>query len=117
MVRLILRLLIVMFLLESSWAVAAQYCRHELGLDGIATSHSSMEHQAIAKTAVQTENQGSPGLDSDCPFCHLGAMKSMLPLTVITKLAIDLPHPVEQLLIYPRIAPHQPDRPNWFLAA
>ena len=122
MVKMMFRLLVVMFLLQSTWTVAAQYCEHELGLDGIAVSHSSLEHDAIAgtvsdTTALQAGDQTSSNLDSDCAYCHLGAMKSMLPVKVMESAATGVPHPIEISSTYPPVVPRQPERPNWLLAA
>jgi hypothetical protein len=122
MIRLGLRLLIVMFMLQSTWAVAAQYCRHELGLDAFHIGHHTHEHKTgdqsqVDQTVLKADNNAAPSIDSDCPYCHLGAMKSMLSISVVAPSAAAPPHPVELTLAYPGNIPFEPERPNWLLAA
>jgi hypothetical protein len=120
--KFILRLLIVVFLLESTWAAAAQYCRHELGLVNQHFGHHAHEHQDKAqfdnsKIVIKADSQNAPNIDSDCSYCHLGAMKSMLPLAVMLPLSSEPLSALELLQTYPFITPHQPERPNWRPAA
>jgi hypothetical protein len=122
MARLVLRLFIMMFLLESTWAVAAQYCPHELGIDSISTAHQSFEHKLSAgsdfhESYVNTDNSANPSADSDCAYCHLGAMNSVLSTTDMPAAATVKPTPSEVVLFYPHLIPRQPERPNWPLAA
>jgi hypothetical protein len=121
MLKRFLRLLVVIFLLQSTWAVAAQYCEHELGLDAIHFGHHEHEHLAgdptFDQTLVKADDQSAPVVDNDCPYCHLGAMKS---IPTIQAIALSLPSPalpIEVTPFYPYIFPRQPERPNWLLAA
>lgn len=120
--KLVLRLLIVIFLLESTWAVAAQYCRHELGLDNQHFGHHTHQHQDkkqfdTSKIVLKVDSQPAPSIDSDCPYCHLGAMKSMLPLAVIVAAPTDPLSSLDLSQPYPLVTPRQPERPNWLPAA
>lgn len=122
MVRLILRLIILIFLMESTWAAAAQYCRHELGLTGQHFGHHTHQHKdgdpaAFDQTILKVDSKPMPSVDSDCPYCHLGAMKSMLPVPTITPSANAPPHIIEILQSFPQVIPLQPERPNWLIAA
>lgn len=123
MVRFILKLLIVVFLMQSAWAAAAQYCQHELGVNTYHFGHHTHQHkngdpsqvdQASIKADADTSKTGT---DSDCPYCHLGAMKSMLPMVVMTPAATEPAPPTTLAYSYPNIVPRQPERPNWRLAA
>jgi hypothetical protein len=123
MVKLMLRLLIVIFLLESTWAVAAQYCSHELGLDVAYFNHHQPEPKVgnsptlYAHALIKADTQNGSQVDNDCPYCHLGAMKFIPTLQIQSITLPNLLLPTEVILIYPLISPHQPERPNWRLAA
>ena len=117
MIRFFMRVLLVVFLLESTWAVAAQYCQHELGLDAIHFGHHVDKHKkGIAKASshtVATSDQSLPNSDNDCPFCHLGAMKSMPLIMHQTSSAGDLSPLSDILITYYRVIPSPLERPNW----
>lgn len=120
--KFILRLLIVVFMLESSWAVAAQYCRHELGLVNQHIGHHINDYQDtnyldVTQVVLKADPQTEQNIDKDCAYCHLGGMKSMLPVSVIVPLSADPPFSMDVLHSYPRVTPRQPDRPNWRPAA
>lgn len=122
MIRTIFKLLILVFILESSWASAAQYCRHELGLNVRHFGHHTHQHKTgdqntFDQTSVKADDSSKTKIDNDCPYCHLGAMKSMLPLAVIASSANAPPPIVEILQSYPQVIPRQPERPNWLIAA
>ena len=122
MLKRILRLLIALFLLQSTWAVAAQYCEHELNRDATHFGHHQHQHKADNASAKDqalghADNQNVPGDDTDCPYCHLGAMKSM-PAIHMTPIAVASPLlPTAVLLTYPHILAYPPERPNWRAAA
>ena len=82
MLKLFLKFLIIVFLMESTWAVAAQYCPHELGLKVYHLAHHSYKQVSDDKnqTALPTigADHSKPGSDNDCPYCNLGSMKSMV---------------------------------------
>jgi hypothetical protein len=122
MVKLILRLLLVVFLLESTWAVAAQYCRHELGLAAVHFGHHTHEHQGKDQSAnkhavSKADPADDASIDNDCAFCHLGAMKSMVSAVVFPSASADAAPPTDLLLSYPLTLPREPERPNWRAAA
>ncbi len=124
MVKLILRLLIVMFLMESTWAAAAQYCRHELGIDvqhfGLHSHQYKKNADSVknfSQTVLSDDSTDAADLDSGCPNCHLGAMKSMLPMTDFVAQATTTNVVADVLLVYPHIVLRKPERPNWSLAA
>lgn len=113
MVKFFLKIFIVVFLMESTWAVAAQYCPHELGLK-VYHSYKQVNNDKN-QTALATigADHSKPDTDNDCPYCNLGSMKSMLSM-------LSLPSGIAQHTIitaidytYPDIVPRQLDRPNW----
>jgi len=122
MKRFILTLLLMMFLMESTWAAAAQYCRHELGIAAQHFGHHTHEHKAgdkstLDQTTLKADDSSKPKADNDCPYCHLGAMKSMLSVVVFMPTATSLPTLTIAFSSYPTVTPRQPERPNWSIAA
>lgn len=118
----ILRLLIVMFLMESTWAAAAQYCRHELGIDAQQFGLHSLQYksstdrvESISQPVLSDDSANSVDLEHGCQNCHLGAMKSMLPMTGFMPDGATNHVIADVLLVYPHIVLRKPDRPNWSL--
>ena len=122
MARQFLKLIVVLFLLQSAWAAAAQYCRHELGLDVQHFGHHVHQHKiagqpAIDVLALDADGKTVPGMDDDCSYCHLGAMKSMPSMFVTDATVVEPPPFPEISSTYPHIVPRLPERPNWLHAA
>lgn len=121
--KFILKLLILVFLLESTWAVAAQYCAHELGLKANHFGHHYHDHKKGDKTqpdqaSIQADKSSKSDKDKDCPYCHLGAMKSMIQEIEIVPMVLDNSPPPEIIHYhYVNTVPRQPERPNWMPAA
>jgi hypothetical protein len=122
MVKGLLKLIIALFLLQSAWVAAAQYCCHEAGSDVQHFGHHAHHHMSTAQTVADEAGHDAggkplPGADSDCSYCHLGTMKSMLAMSVTTP-AVTGPPPLPEISpAYPHIVPHPPERPNWLRAA
>lgn len=121
MVKWFLKILILIFLLESTWAVAAQYCAQELGLKanhfGHHYDHKNGNKASPDQSSIQADKSSKSDKDKDCPYCHLGAMKTIiheirLPAIVLTRLspAGVIHHH------YVNTVPRQPERPNWISA-
>lgn len=123
MVKFILKLLILVFLLESTWAVAAQYCAHELGLKANHFGHHYHKHNKGDQSqpdqaSIQADKSSKSDKDKDCPYCHLGAMKSMVQEIEIVPMILDhSPTPGIIHYHYVNTVPRQPERPNWMPAA
>lgn len=121
MVRFILKLLVVIFLMQSAWAAAAVYCRHELGLESTHFGHHSHAHKNgnsdQAAPSDQPDDTSTSGIDNDCPYCHLGAMKAMRSIIVIVPALAEPPPAIAVAISYPAVFPRQPERPNWRTAA
>lgn len=106
--------------MESTWAVAAQYCPHELGLKVYHLGHHTNKQAGSDKSQTELPSIGAdhskPDTDNDCPYCHLGSMKSMVSI-------LSLPSAVAENLAvttiaysYPDVTPRHPERPNWLSA-
>lgn len=123
MVKFILKLLILVFLLESTWAVAAQYCAHELGLKANHFghhyhSHNKGDQNQPDQASIQADKSSKSDKDKDCPYCHLGAMKSMVQEIEIVPMVLDhSPPPSIIHYHYVNTVPRKPERPNWMPAA
>jgi hypothetical protein len=119
MIRFFLKFLIVVFLMESTWAVAAQYCSHELGLKA---SHVGHHAKQVSGEKAQIEiskigaNQSQPDADNDCAYCHLGAMKSMVSILSLPYVVAERPSMTTISYSYPDVTPRHPERPNWHSA-
>lgn len=122
MARQWLKLIVVLFVLQSAWAAAAQYCGHESGLDAQHFGHHVHQHNSghqptLDGPALGDDGKAVPGTDQDCAYCHLGAMKSM-PSMLVPEAALADPPPFPDIAsTYPHIVPRPPERPNWLRAA
>jgi len=116
MIKFFLKFLIVVFLMESTWAVAAQYCSHELGLKA---SHLGHHSNQVSGEKTQTEistlgaDQSQLDADNDCAYCHLGAMKSMVSILSLPSVMTESPSVTTITYSYPDVTPRHPERPNW----
>jgi hypothetical protein len=69
--RLVSILLLVVFALPSSWAVAAAYCEHETAADAAHFGHHGHEHAAVAAAGAEPDSPTqSMTPDLDCHACH-----------------------------------------------
>jgi hypothetical protein len=120
MFKFFLKFLIVVFLMESTWAVAAQYCSHELGLEDTHLGHHSTQ---VSSEKIQVEistigaDQSQLDADKDCAYCHLGAMKSMVSFLSLPSVVSERPSLTAISYSYPDVTPRHPERPNWQPAA
>lgn len=120
MIKFFLKFLIVVFLMESTWAVAAQYCPHELGLK----VYHLGQHSKVQVSNDKTQNElpaigldhSKPDADNDCPYCHLGSMKSMLSIWPLPTAVAELPSVLTIAYSYSDVTPRHPERPNWHSA-
>lgn len=112
-------LLIVLLPLQFSWAATAAYCQHERAASTQHIGHHGHEHknraeQSAAKNKSQESSTlGSMVSDSDCGYCHLSTIKSVV---------MDSPKLSEvsglepQIVMVVRLQTREPDRlerPNW----
>jgi hypothetical protein len=120
MIKPFLKFLIVVFLMESTWAVAAQYCSHELGLKASHLGHHSKQvsggNTQIEISTISTADQSQPDADNDCAYCHLGAMKSMVSILSLPSVVTESPSITTITYSYPDVTPRHPERPNWHAA-
>ncbi len=106
--------------MESTWAVAAQYCSHELSGKVCHLGHHSKQ---VSGESIQIETftidaeQSPPDADNDCTYCHLGAMKSMVSVSLLTSVVTESPTVFAVIYLYPDVIPRHPERPNWQPAA
>jgi len=119
MVKFFLRLLIVVFLMESTWAVAAQYCPHELGIKSCSLEQSGQKLDSVknqSDSSVIGVDHSNADADNDCSYCHLGAMKSMVSTVSLTSAVAEGPVILTIVYSYPDVTPRHPERPNWTAA-
>jgi hypothetical protein len=105
--------------MESTWAVAAQYCSHELGGKVSHLGHHS-NHVSDEKTQIEIStigaDQSHPEEDKDCAYCHLSAMKSMVSILSLPSVMSESPSVTTITYSYPDVTPRHPERPNWHSA-
>lgn len=105
--------------MESTWAVAAQYCPHELGLK---VSYSGHNYNKVDSGKAQSElptigaDHSKPDTDNDCPYCHLGSMKSMISILSLPSAVAESLAVTTLVYSYPDVTPRHPERPNWLTA-
>lgn len=112
----------MVFVLQSTWAVAAQYCQHEESQKVDHIGHHTHKHVSQDGDSSKAKDQKSvdttkSDIDTDCPYCHLGSIKSMVTGLPVINADIE---PLEMVPIYysyPEVIPSKPERPNWNLAA
>ncbi len=90
--RVLLVVLVVLLSLQWTWAVAAAYCKHEVGAAASHLGHHAHEHEGhdaagtpkvdAAAPDVQADTWGPDaasfqGADADCGACHAGATALM----------------------------------------
>lgn len=105
--------------MESTWAVAAQYCSHELGLKASHLGHHSKQvsgEKAQAEISKTGADQTQPDADNDCAYCHLGAMKSMVSILSLPSVMTESTSVTTIAYSYPDVTPRHPERPNWHSA-
>lgn len=109
-------------MLQSTWTVAAQYCQHEENPKVEHIGHHTHEHNSQNAdngndNGKKSSDSSKSEIDTDCAFCHLGSIKSMI--TDLPEINAEI-EPIELSHIYhsyPEIIPVKPERPNWILAA
>jgi len=115
-VKALFRILLVIFVLQSTWAVAAQYCQHEENPTVNHIGHHTHKHFSQTENGSNLIDQTSSDsskldIDNDCSYCHFSM--NTLPVFVdeIEPLAMVAMH-----YSYPEVIPSKPERPNWNLA-
>ncbi len=108
-------------MLQSVWAVAAQYCEHEINHKVDHIGHHIHKHTSQTTDIENLTDQNSTDTskinsDTDCPYCHLGSIKSMIINFPDFDARIDPVHFVDIFYSYPEIIPLKPERPNWYFA-
>lgn len=119
--KILFKIVLIFFVLQSTWAVAAQYCQHEENPKVEHIGHHTHKHDSKIDDNSHTVNQKSSdtanlNIDSDCPYCHLFSIKSItstLPLLepkIGPALVVDIHYSCLEII------PIRPERPNWSLA-
>ncbi len=120
--KLTLKILLVLFMMQSIWAVAAQYCQHEQNPKVNHLGHHTHKHDTQnednSKSTSDKSSSDSSKLfaDTDCPYCHLGSIKSMIANLFAFDANVEHIVMIDIYDNYPEIIPLQPERPNWVLA-
>lgn len=116
--KFLFRILLIVFVLQSAWAVAAQYCQHEESpkVDHIGHhthKHNSQDEVSSSVKDKKSSNTTKSSIDTDCDYCHLGSIKSMINSLTVLNTAVEPLIMVEIYYSYPEITPLKPERPNW----
>lgn len=117
--KLFFKILLIVFVLQSTWVLAAQYCQHEEGSKVEHVGHHSHKHtsQNEKENKLSDQKTGDKSKsDTDCSYCHLGSIKSLITTIPILESAIEPLILVDINYGYPEIIPLKPERPNWNLA-
>ena len=120
-VRILFKILLIVFVMQSTWAVAAQYCQHEENPKVEHIGHHTHKHDSKSddnSNAVDQKYNDTANLniDSDCPYCHLFSIKSIISTLPFLEPEIEPVLVVDVHYSYPEIIPLKPERPNWNLA-
>lgn len=108
--------------MQSTWAIAAQYCEHKETPKVEHLGHHTHKHDSENDDVIDKVDQNSSGdssnfsVDTDCPYCHLGSIKSMVASLSVFDSNITPVVMVDVYDSYPEIIPLKPERPNWILA-
>lgn len=105
-------------MLQSIWAVAAQYCEHEKNPKADHIGHHVHKHDTQKSDSenlidLNLADNSNSDTDADCPYCHLGSIKSLIINTPVFDTQIDQVQLVDIYYSYPEIIPLKPERPNW----
>lgn len=121
-VKIFFKILLLFFVMQSTWAVAAQYCQHEQNPKVNHLGHHTHKHNTQnednSKSTSDERSSDSSKLsaDTDCPYCHLGSIKSMVANLFGFDANVEHIVMIDIYNNYPQIVPLQPERPNWVLA-
>jgi mono/diheme cytochrome c family protein len=122
MCRLVAFLLLSVFLLQSSWAVAAAYCQHETRRDMAHFGHHvDLDTAAQASAAAADDDHDATSAESaghghakkHCHDCHGSGIGLVFPALQLALLPV---HQAPELTGAPRLPapPIQPlERPDW----
>jgi hypothetical protein len=117
--RALFLLMLVILPLQSVWAAAASYCRHETGLAAKHYGHHDHQHRQTNAGGKSDQKPGTAptlGVDTDCSVCHLSTAPSLASNGLISVASLDAP---------PQFAYHRsdlshipagPERPDPLLA-
>ncbi|WP_341677282.1 hypothetical protein [Niveibacterium sp. SC-1] len=117
--RALFLLLLAILPLQSVWAAAVSYCRHETGPAAKHLGHHDHKHmqaQAEGKSDQKSDAASALGVDTDCSTCHLSTAPSLVSSDMASLASLDAP---------PRFAYHRsdlshiptgPERPDRLLA-
>lgn len=119
--RFLFKILLLVFVLQSTWAVAAQYCQHEENPTVNHIGHHTHKHISQSDSGSNLNSQKSSDtsksdVDTDCSYCHLSSIKSMMNSLPILEAEIEPLAMVAMHYSYPEVIPSKPERPNWNLA-
>ncbi|PPC99562.1 MAG: hypothetical protein CTY35_03730 [Methylotenera sp.] len=119
--KILFKILLIVFVMQSNWAVAAQYCQHEEDSKVEHIGHHTHKHDSNSDDNSHAVDQKSNdtanlNIDSDCPYCHLFSIKSITSTLPLLEPKIEPVLVVDIYYSYPEIIPIKPERPNWNLA-
>ena len=116
--RFVALVLLCLFSLQASWAVAAAYCQHESSPDAAHFGHHVHDHATdTAQLEPSDESVGASAADLDCHACH-ACTACLTPDVTGVALAPNDASPSGQHDPTLPAPPHEPlDRPDWQVLA
>jgi hypothetical protein len=112
-------LMLVILPLQSVWAAAASYCRHETGLAAKHLGHHDHKHtqaKADGKSDKKSAKTPAPVADTDCSICHLSTAPSLASGGVASIASLDAPPQFTYQRSDLSHIPAGPERPDRLLA-
>lgn len=113
--------MLVFFVLQSTWTVAAQYCQHEENSKVNHLGHHSHKHASQTINGNDLYDQNSQDFDksandTDCNYCHLGSIKTIVSVIPLINPEVNSFLVSDIRYCYTDLIPLKPERPNWNFA-
>ncbi|WP_417068475.1 hypothetical protein [Niveibacterium terrae] len=115
--RVLFALLLVILPLQSVWAATAGYCLHEQKAASHIGHHAHKHPQTKAERGGEAKSVSSPGVDTDCATCHLGATPLLLGPSVPPQPSRSARPRFVYLKANLSHIPPRPERPDRLLAS
>lgn len=109
--------LLILMLLQFSWAAVASYCQHATDATAKHFGHHEHQHSAFTEKHAAPDPVKIGGEDPDCTSCHAGCTFG-LTVDVAFSSMIDLPrHATDYLPRLVRPPFERLERPQWYFLA
>lgn len=107
--RFLLLLMLCLLPLQVSWAIMAGYCSHEHGPAHHFGHHD--QHKAASDIPDDGKQPAKSGVGHD--HCHLPGFLGILTAFTLTTNDLSQSCMLGDDCVFSRVAPDQPERPNW----